>query len=64
MITKCAICAEYMPTYQAYTIHKELLHTVDVVKPKQGKFLTKNEKQMIVHKGELRLGKEHFYDGR
>lgn len=59
-VIKCAICAEYCPNYTAYVMHKELMHNPNTIKTHKGKFLTNQEKSVIIERVEKRLGKEHF----
>lgn len=63
MLIKCAICAEMLPSQMAHQMHKEMLHTIGVLKPHQGKFLTLREKEELVNRKEYKLGKIHFYGG-
>lgn len=60
----CTRCSETFSQWLLYQMHQEICKPVKAVEPiLQGvkKPLSRAEKACIVAKGELRLGKEHFY---
>lgn len=60
MPSTCVVCNERFNQWMLYKMHMEMKHQHVVSGPIAKKLLTKEEKAILVAKGETRLGVQHF----